>query len=129
MPVHIHVSDETIIGFTEPAQRRLQEAGDAYVSSVIEEAYRIEAGQNTSGGQAEITQSMVDDAVVVRRHRVPNRQGERTSKLLKIGSSVLSLLSGWMFSLDTFSTPWLAILFSFVAALAFLTLSLSILRE
>lgn len=129
MPLEIKIQDGDIVGFSAPAKTRLHRAVEDYASSLIAEANRIEAGRNIGKGPPEITQGMVNDAVMVLRQGLGSFQSKLSSKVLRVVAAILSLVVGFMYDAQLLQQRWYLALFVITIAAAILTLTISILRE
>lgn len=67
MSNEIKLSDEALEGFSQPAKERLRAATIEYLEELISECYRLEGSMNSDDGPAEITQGMVNDAVIFKK--------------------------------------------------------------
>jgi len=98
-------------------------------STLIKEANRIEAGRNTANGPPEITQGMVNDAVVAQRHGLGVIQTNWWSKVLRILAAILSLIVGFMYDPIALQQQIYLVIFVLLIACAILTMTISILKE
>ncbi len=129
MPIDIRVDDADLAGFSDPAKDSVRKAGEEFIKHVINEANRLESGQNTSGGPVEITKAMVDNAALIQRHAIGSKKTPTNVKVLRIVSSVFALVVGFMYDEAKLqNTGYLALFVVFIAA-AILTTTLSTLKE
>ena len=76
MSNEVTLSDESLAGFSQPAKDRLRAASVEYIDELVAECYRLEASMNSDTGPAEITQGMVNDAVVFKKRLPTKKKGK-----------------------------------------------------
>lgn len=129
MPIEIEINEDDLSGFSEPARERLKQAAEDYVSTLISESNRIEAGRNSNNGPAEITQAMVNDAVVVQRQGLSTAPTRVASKVLRVVAAVLSLIVGFMYDPVALQSQAYMATFVVLTAAAIIAMTISILKE
>jgi hypothetical protein len=129
MPIQIKIEDSDAAGFTEPAKDRLRKAAEDYVSSLIAEANRIEAGRNLQDSPTEVTQAMVTDAVFVLRRGLGSSKSTPATKIVRGASAVLSSIVGWLYDPHELVDRTHFVVFVALLALAILTTTISIIKE
>ena len=129
MPIEIEIPDSDLLGFTEHAQERLREEALDYATDLVEEANRVEAGQNPTDGPPEITTSMVNDAEVLMRRGYDESGNATRVKILRVSASVLSLISGVMYNPSSLQNSGYMLLFILVVASAIILVTLSVLYD
>ncbi|OOY19710.1 hypothetical protein BMI86_13870 [Thioclava sp. DLFJ5-1] len=129
MPINIQIEDADLDGFSDPAKESVKTAGEEFIRHVIKEANRLESAQNAGNGPVEITKAMVDNAALIQRHAVGGKKTPTHIKLLRIASSVLSLLVGIMYDTTKLQQNSYMATFVIVIALAILATTLSTLKE
>jgi hypothetical protein len=111
MPLELSIADDDVQYLNEPAKNQLLSSCRRYIEELLREAGRLEADQNTTGGDPEITSSMINHAETVLR-----RAFVRPKKLpwiiaCQIGAVVFSLLAGLLLDLEILKKPiWLVAL-------------------
>lgn len=129
MPIDIRVEDADLAGFSDPAKEGVKQAGEQFIKHVINEANRLESGQNSGGGPVEITKAMVDNAALIQRHAIGGKNAPLQVKLLRIAAAVISLVVGFMYDEAKLqNTAYMAVFVLFIAG-AILTTTLSTLKE
>jgi len=129
MPVDIQIADEDLSGFSNPAKGKLKEAVADYASDLIDEANRIEAGRNSTGGNPEITQGMVNDAKILLRRGLGAPKTKVWSKIWRVAAAVLSLAAGFLYDKEELQDGGYMLLFILVVATAILAVTISTLKD
>lgn len=98
MSNEVTLSDESLASFSQPAKERLRAATLEYLDDLIAESHRIEASMNSDNGPTEITQGMVNDAVILKK-RLPTKKKWTFWKVAtRIAASIFPLLVGLFFN-------------------------------
>jgi hypothetical protein len=126
MAITIEVNDDDLEGFNPNAQQRLKVVAEKFVSDMIDEANRIEAGRNTTNDPAEVTSSMVHDAEVLIRHGLAAPRKRWGIRLVKIAAAVFSLAVGVMYDPAKLQQSSNMLLFVLVIAAAIICVTISI---
>ena len=129
MPIDIQLDDRSLTGFSEPAKERLKTAALDYTSDVIEEANRIEAGRSRTKGPPEVTNGMVNDAVVLLRQGLGTPRKHLGIRLLRVVAAVLSLLVGIMYDASSLQDKTYMIIFVLLVAAAIFAVTVSAIKD
>lgn len=116
MPIQITVADNATQHFNPHAIAIAQASVGKYADDLCKEAGRLEAALRTTGGDPEITSSMVRDAdLLLRRGYRQPRLGVWTITA-KVGAPVAGFLTGLLADLQKLTDP--AWLIAFIVLLA-----------
>ena len=129
MPVDIQISDDDLKGFSADARDHLKKATTDYATDLIEEANRIEAGRNSTGGRPEVTRGMVNDAKILQRRGLGAPRKSRGLRILRVVAAVLSLSVGIMYDETRLLNGGYMLLFILAVSAAILTVTISTLKE
>ncbi len=129
MPVDIQIPDDDLRGFSPDACEHLRKAASEYATNLIEEANRIEAGRNSTGGNPEVTRGMVNDATILLRRGLGAPKKSLGLKILRIAAAVLALVAGLMYDESKLQDSGYMVFFILVVAAAILTVTISTLKE
>lgn len=100
MSKEILIADAEITGFTPQAAADLQDSIKSYKDDLLQEIWRIEAGQNAGSGVPEITSRMVKDAeVIFSRGSIYSRK-KTSIKVLKFIAVISLFAAGAMIQKD-----------------------------
>ena len=108
MPIQIAVAESATQHFNPQAIAIAQASVGKYADDLCKEAGRLEAGARTTGGDPEITSSMVRDAdLLLRRgYRQPRLRGWAITA--RVGAPVAGFLTGLLADLQKLKEPeWL----------------------
>jgi hypothetical protein len=129
MPVTIEIDENDLTGFTEPARQRLHQAAVDYVSDLIEEANRIEAGHNRARSHPEVTHGMVHEASILLGRSIRKANTTWGTKIIRIAAGTLPLIVGIMYNPNSLQDKIYMMAFILLIAAAILAVTLSVLRE
>ena len=129
MPVDIQIVDDDLKGFSGEARDHLKKATAEYATDLIEEANRIEAGRNSTGGPPEVTRGMVNDAKVLLRRGLGAPKKSWGLRILRVIAAVLSLGVGVMYDETKLQSGGYMLLFILAIAAAILTVTISTIKE
>lgn len=129
MPITIDIKDSDLAGFNDQAKQELKSSIETFSDDLIAEANRIESSLNSTSKGPEITSSIVRDAKVLIRHKISKPQKNGWSILLKIGSSVLSLLVGIMYQKEKLQDTGYLVFYIVTIAFAILLTTLTVIKE
>jgi hypothetical protein len=129
MPLDIRIPDDDLTGFSDQAKERLKEATSEYVTDLIEEANRIEAGRNPTSGPPEVTRGMVNDAKVLLRRGLGAPKKSWGPRILRVFAAVLSLCVGIMYDETKLQSGGYMLLFILAVTAAILAVTISTLKE
>lgn len=129
MPLDIQIPDDDLKGFTHEAQDHLKRATGEYATDLIEEANRIEAGRNSTGGPPEVTRGMVNDAKVLLRRGLGAPKKSWGLRMSRVVAAVLSLCAGIMYDVTKLQNGWYMTFFILVVTGAILMVTISTLKE
>jgi hypothetical protein len=127
--LQISFPDNELEGFSPQAREELEKAANQYLKNVVQEASRIEAGRNMAGGAVEITQAMVNDAVVLQRRGLGGRPKTWRDKISRIVAAITSLIVGILYDSAALQDPVYMGVFVTVIAIAILSMTISIIQE
>ncbi|WP_439525661.1 hypothetical protein [Roseovarius mucosus] len=129
MSNEITLSDESLASFSQPAKERLRAATLEYLEDLIAESHRLEASMNSDNGPTEITQAMVNDAVIFKK-RLPTRKKWTFWRVVtRIAASILPLLVGLFFNSDKLSEGNNLAFFAIFIALTALAVTASVFMD
>jgi hypothetical protein len=129
MSNEVTLSDETLAGFSQPAKDRLRAATAEYLEELISECYRLEASMNSDNGPAEITQGMVNDAVVFKKRLPTKKKGRIWRVVTRIAASILPLLVGFFFNSDKLTEGNNLVLFALLLVVTAVVITVSVLMD
>lgn len=129
MPIDIRIDDSEINGFNNQAQTVLKTYIESFSNDLITEANRIESGINTTSSTPEITSSMVNDANIFMRRGLIQPKKNVWVKVLKIGSSVLSLAVGIMYNPTKLQDSFYMACFIVLLVVTILVVTISTMKE
>lgn len=129
MPNELNLDNSLLDGFSDHAKERLKSAALEHLQELTAECYRIEAGANSGGGSTEVTQAMVNDAVVFKR-RIPSTKTKKWWRIpLKVASLILPLLVGFFFNSTTVAQGNNLIFFVVLVAVTVAVMTASVLVD
>lgn len=129
MPLEIQIPDDDLKGFSDEARDHVKAATVEYVTDLIEEANRIEAGRNSTGGPPEVTRGMVHDAGVLLRRGLGTPRKSWGLRILRVISAVLSLFVGIMYDAEKLQSGGYMLMFILAVAATILAVTISTLKE
>ena len=129
MSNEVTLNDESLAGFSQPAKDRLRAATVEYMEEMIAECYRLEASMNSDDGPAEITQGMVNDAVVFKKRLPTRKKGKFWRATTRIAASILPLLVGFFFNSDKLTEGNNLILFALLLVATAVVITVSVLMD
>ncbi|WP_346896227.1 hypothetical protein [uncultured Roseibium sp.] len=129
MSNEIKLSDEALEGFSQPAKDRLRAATIEYLEELISECYRLEGSMNSDDGPAEITQGMVNDAVIFKKRIPAKKKGRFWRVSARIAASILPLLVGFFFNSDKLTEGSNLVLFAVLLVMTAVVITLSVLLD
>lgn len=129
MSLDIQIPDDDLKGFSGEARDHLKKATGEYATDLIEEANRIEAGRNSTGGPPEVTRGMVNDAKVLLRRGLGVPKKSWGMRILRVVAAVLSLCVGIMYDETKLQSGGYMLLFILAVTVAILSVTISTLKE
>lgn len=127
--MEIKIDENELVGFNEPAKKKLIEVTFDFAIKVIEEANRLESKINSSGGQPEITSSNVSDANTLVSKGLTKVKNNWKKNILKIFASLLPLFVGMMYNTNKLQESSYLLLFIGLIAITIVTVTVSIIWE
>lgn len=125
----IDVPDSDLKGFNDQAKQKLSAVSSSFVADLIAEANRIEATRKTTGGDAEITSSMINDAGILLRRGLATPKKGNGVKVLRVTSAILSLSVGMLFDTQQLQNSAYMLLFIGVLTAAVICVTISTILE
>lgn len=118
MPIKIEIPDNDVTYLNQPAKDELKTSVREYIDELLDEATRLEAANNTSGGNPQITSSMISDAELLLRRGYKKPKKSTWIKIIQILSSVSAAIFGVMFDYEKVQEPTFIVLLLLVFAVA-----------
>ncbi|QCO55447.1 hypothetical protein EOK75_06550 [Pseudorhodobacter turbinis] len=129
MSNEVTLSDESLAGFSQPAKDRLRAATVDYLDELISESYRLEASMNSDNGPTEITQGMVNDAVVFKKRLPTKKKWKFWRVVTRVAGSLLPLLVGFFFNSDKLTDGNNLVLFALLLVVTAVVITVSVLMD
>ena len=129
MPLKIEIQDAELVYLNQPAKDELKSSIEDYIDEVLDEATRLEAGNNTSGRTPQITSSMISDAKLLLRKDYKKPKKPLRIKIIQIIASVSAAIFGVMFDYDKVKEPTFIVLLLLVFAVALGTTIFVVMNE
>lgn len=127
--MEIKIDDRELVGFNEPAKKKLEDVTCEFAIKIIEEANRLESKHNSSGGQPEITSSNISDANILVSKGLTRPKNNWKKKTLKIFGSLLPLFVGMMYNTTKLQEGTYLLLFIGLIVITIVTVTISIIGE
>lgn len=118
MPIKIEIPDNEVTYLNQPAKDELKTSVREYIDELLDEATRLEAANNTSGGNPQIISSMISDAELLLRRGYKKPKKSAWIKIIQILSSVSAAVFGVMFDYEKVQEPTFIVLLLLVFAVA-----------
>ncbi len=129
MAINVSIDDSQLKGYSTHASEAVESSTKRYISDLIDEANRLEAGRGSKGGVPEVTAAMVHDARDSLSRGIGVARKKVGLKILKVAAALLSAAAGAMYSDVKLQSGGYLLAFIFVVALAILAVTLSTLLE
>lgn len=129
MSTSIDLEDYDLSGFTEHAEHTIRENIDSYISDIIRESSRIEAGRNTPNNPTEITTRMVNEADFLIRGGISSSNYTWGDIFIKVTASIMPFALGIMYDSTKLQEGWYMALFIITVVVTVILVTASVVKN
>lgn len=129
MSDEIKIPEESSKYLNKPARDELSKVSNYFINEVLQEASRIEATENSTGRDPEITSSMIKEAAHFIKKGYKRNKKPKWYIISQIIQSIFILLSGILFDFEKLKDPAYFIIFLVVIIIAVTSTVLVTIKE
>ena len=116
--MEINIPEDKVSYLSKQAQVEFSDSLKSYASDLIDEASRLETASRVSGGDPEITRTMIKDATLyLKKYTHNNKSQSWWFTFLQVVSAISTLFTGGLFNIDKFKSDSINLLI-FLSVLA-----------